>query len=68
MDGTEFEAARAVKIVDHAVPEAEVLGKATEIASALASKAKPALRVLKTGMYPRALEALALEMSSVPSS
>lgn len=67
--GTRYtaEAALARKIVDHAVPESEVLPKAIEIAAALASKAAPAMRALKTGMYPRALEALALDMRSVPA-
>jgi enoyl-CoA hydratase/carnithine racemase len=62
--GTRYgaEAALAQRIVDHAVPEAEVLSKSIEIAAALAAKADPAMRVLKRGMYPRTLEALASEM------
>jgi len=65
--GTRYtaEAALARRIVDHAVDEAEVLPRAIGIAAELASKADPAMRTLKTGMYPRALEALALPMSAV---
>jgi enoyl-CoA hydratase/carnithine racemase len=67
--GTRYtaEAALQQKIVDHALPESEVLPKAIEIAAALASKANPAMGLLKTGMYSRAVEALALPMDSVPS-
>ncbi len=59
--GTRYsaEAAKAQKIVDHAVPEAEVVPRAIEIAAALASKANPAMKQLKSGMYTRTLEALA---------
>ena len=62
--GTRYtaEMALAKQIVDHAVPEAEVLTKSIEIAAALASKADPAMRTLKQGLYPHVLEALAGEM------
>ena len=65
--GTRYgaEAALAKRIVDHAVPESELLPRAVAIAAALASKADPAMRLLKTGMYPRALEALSRGMEAV---
>ena len=65
--GTRYSAelAKQKRIVDHAVPEDEVLGKAIEIAAGLAGKADPAMQSLKKGMYPRVLEALALPMSAV---
>lgn len=47
------------RIVDEAVAEAEVLPRAVECAAAFAAKADPAMAVLKRGMYPRVLEALA---------
>jgi Delta3-Delta2-enoyl-CoA isomerase len=58
--GTRYgaEAALAKRIVDQAVPEHELLPRAIELAAGLAAKADPAMRLLKTGMYPRALEAL----------
>ena len=61
--GTRYgaEAALAKRIVDQVVPEGELLPRAIELAAGLASKADPAMRLLKTGMYPRALEALAQE-------
>jgi len=67
--GTRYtaEAALQREIVDHAVPESEVLPKAIEIAAAWASKANPAMHLLKAGMYARAVEALALPMDSVPT-
>ena len=60
--GTRYGADMAAErgIVDHAVPEAEVLPKAIEIAAGLASKADPAMTALKKGMYPHTLESLAL--------
>jgi len=65
--GTRYsaESARDRRIVDHAVPEADVLPKAIEIAAAYASKADPVMHVLKKGMYPHTLEALALSMDSI---
>lgn len=65
--GTRYDAdaALARRIVDQAVPEAELLPRAIEIAAGLAAKADPAMRALKRGMYPRALEALALGMDAV---
>jgi len=62
--GTRYPAEAALdrRIVDHAVPESEVLPRSIEIAAALASKADPAMKILKRGMYTRTLEALASEM------
>lgn len=58
--GTRFtaEAAREMKIVDHAVPETDVVPRAIEIAAALAAKANPVMQQLKAGMYPGTLAAL----------
>lgn len=63
--GTRYtaEAALEKQIVDHAVPESEVLPRAIEIAASLASKADPAMHLLKKGMYPQTLEALGQPMS-----
>ncbi len=60
--GTRYcaEDALAKQIIDYAVPEADVVPKAIEIAAGLASKADPAMHLLKKGMYPQTLEALAL--------
>jgi len=65
--GTRYtaDAALAQQIIDHAVPEAEVLPKSIEIASRLASKADPAMHALKKGMYPHALQALAGSMDGI---
>jgi len=52
------ESAEEKGIVDHAVPEADVLSKAIEIAEGLASKANPIMQQLKTGIYSQTLEAL----------
>ena len=62
--GTRYTADMALGrgIVDYAVPDADVVSKACEIAETYAAKADPAMRVLKQGMYPHTLEALALEM------
>jgi enoyl-CoA hydratase/carnithine racemase len=62
--GTRYTAETAIekRIVDYAVPEDEVLSKSIEIAAALAAKADPIMRDLKTGMYGRVLEALAIKM------
>ena len=54
------------RIVDRALPEDEVLPAAIALAAEFAGKAKPAMRTLKEGMYPRVLGALAQPMSSVP--
>ncbi len=61
--GTRYSAETALpkRIIDHAVPESEVLSKSVEIAAGLAAKADPAMRALKQGMYPRVLEALSEE-------
>ncbi len=62
--GTRYggELALSRKIVDEAVPEDEVLPRAIAIAAQWAPKADPAMAVLKRGMYPRALEALATKL------
>ena len=52
------EAALAKRIVDQVASENELLSRAIALAASLAAKADPAMRLLKTGMYPRALEAL----------
>ena len=66
--GTRYtaETALAQGIIDHAEAEENVLSKAVEIAASLAGKADPAMHLLKKGMYPKTLEALALSMDSVP--
>ena len=46
------------RIVDHALPEEEVLPKAVQRAAELAGKADPVMSVLKRGMYQQTLEAL----------
>jgi len=65
--GTRYgaEAALAKRIVDHAVPESELLPRAIALAAGLTSKADPAMRLLKTGMYPRELEAMSRGMEAV---
>ncbi len=65
--GTRYTAEMALerRIVDHAVPDEEVLPKSIEIAGALASKADPAMRALKKGLYPHVLDALAQSMDAV---
>ena len=65
--GTRYdaEAALAKRIVDHAVAESELLPRAIALAAGFASKADPAMRLLKKGMYPRALEALTRGMEAV---
>ena len=62
--GTRYggELALSRKIVDAAVPEDEVLPRAIAIAAQWAPKADPSMAVLKRGMYPRALEALATKL------
>jgi len=52
------EAALERCIVDHALPEEEVLPKAVQLAAELADKADPVMSVLKRGMYQQTLEAL----------
>jgi enoyl-CoA hydratase/carnithine racemase len=63
--GTRYpaELARQRSIVDHAVGEAEVVGRAVEIAAGLAAKADPAMGRLKRDMYSGVLEALARDLS-----
>ncbi|MAG33292.1 MAG: enoyl-CoA hydratase [Deltaproteobacteria bacterium] len=67
--GTRYTAGAALerRIVDHAVPEEEVIPKSIEIAAHLASKADPAMHLLKKGMYPHVLTALAGSMETVPT-
>ena len=52
------EDALAAQIVDHALPEEQVLPRAIEIAAGLAGKAHPAMRALKHGLYRGVLEAM----------
>ena len=59
------EEALAARIVDAVAPEGEVVSRAIAIAEPLAAKAKPAMGVLKKGMYERALAALALPLASL---
>jgi enoyl-CoA hydratase/carnithine racemase len=68
--GTRYtaEMALAKRIVDHALPEADVLPKSIEIAAALASKADPAMQALKKGLYPHVLVALAGTMDGAGSA
>ena len=68
--GTRYtaEVAKEQKIIDQAIPESDLLPKAIEIAAAYAPKANPVMRHLKAGMYPRTLEALGLEMDSIPAA
>jgi enoyl-CoA hydratase/carnithine racemase len=68
--GTRYtaEVAKEQKIIDQAIPESDLLPKAIEIAAAYAPKANPVMRQLKAGMYPRTLEALGLEMDSIPAA
>lgn len=58
--GTRYTAETALpsRIIDHALPEQDVLSKSIEIAAARAGKADPAMRALKTGMVPQTLKAL----------
>lgn len=58
--GTE---AAAAGIVNRALPEAELLGEAIELAASLASKAKPVMRRLKAEQYPHVLAALAAPLA-----
>ena len=61
--GTRYGAEHALerRIVDHAVPESEVLPRATAIAAELAAKADPVLTTLKSGLYREVLDALRAE-------
>ena len=65
--GTRYtaEVARERRIVDHAVGEDEVLPRAIEIAAGFAAKADPAMTLLKKGLYPGTLEALAMPMDAM---
>jgi enoyl-CoA hydratase/carnithine racemase len=50
--------AQAAGIVEQALPEAELLPRAIELASGLAGKANPAMKRLKSDLYPHVLAAL----------
>ena len=50
--------AKAAGIVEEALPEAELLPRALEIASGLAAKAHPVMKRLKGDLYPHVLAAL----------
>jgi enoyl-CoA hydratase/carnithine racemase len=65
--GTRYPAELALerRIVDHAVPEEEVVGRAVELAAVFAAKADPAMQALKQGLYPHALEALGRSMDAI---
>jgi len=65
--GTRYgaEEALAKRIVDRAVDESALLPTAIGIAQALAAKADPAMRLLKRGMYPETLAALARGMDAI---
>ncbi|MFO0689379.1 MAG: enoyl-CoA hydratase/isomerase family protein [Myxococcota bacterium] len=68
--GTRYDAetALAKRIVDRAVDEGALLPTAIGIAQGLAAKADPAMRLLKRGMYPETLAALARGMDSIEGS
>jgi enoyl-CoA hydratase/carnithine racemase len=50
--------AQAAGIVEQALPEAELLPRAIELASGLAAKAHPVMKRLKSDLYPHVLAAL----------
>ena len=50
--------AKAAGIVEEALPEAELLPRALEVASGLAAKAHPVMKRLKADLYPHVLAAL----------
>ena len=52
------EEAVGLRIVDHAVPEDEVLSRAVAIAAQFTDKAHPVMTTLKRGLYARTLEAI----------
>lgn len=62
--GTRYGGALALhrRIVDDLAPESDVLPRAIARAAEFAAKADPAMSVLKRGMYPRVLEALAKKL------
>ena len=62
--GTRYPAplAREKRIVDAVAPEAEVVARAVALAAPWASKAHPAMRALKQGMYGPVLEALTADL------
>jgi enoyl-CoA hydratase/carnithine racemase len=54
--------AKAAGIVEEALPEAELLPRALEIAGSLAGKAHPVMKRLKADLYPHVLAALQRQM------
>ncbi|MFI5898048.1 enoyl-CoA hydratase/isomerase family protein [Actinoplanes sp. NPDC051513] len=56
------------QIVDEALPESEVRGRAIALAQQHASKAGPALQTIKTRMYASVLAALNAESGNAPDS
>jgi enoyl-CoA hydratase/carnithine racemase len=58
------EDARVGRIVEEALPEAEVLPRALAIAAALAAKAHPVMSELKRGLYAPVLEAMQAKLGS----
>lgn len=62
--GTRYGAELALerRIVDHALPESEVLPRATAIAAERAAKADPVMTRLKTDLYRDVLEALRAQL------
>jgi Delta3-Delta2-enoyl-CoA isomerase len=65
--GTRYgaEEAKAKRIVDEVADEAFLLHRAIELAGHFASKADPAMRLLKRGMYPQTLAALSQGMDAL---
>ncbi len=57
--------ALAAGIVDHAVPEAEVLPHALSLATPLVGKAHPVMQRLKSEAYPEVIEALRFRMENI---
>lgn len=67
--GTRHDAELALekRIVDEIASEPELLSRAIARAAGLASKASPAMRLLKQGMYPEVLAALGRGMDALPA-
>ena len=68
--GTRYgaEEAKAKRIVDEVADEAFLLHRAIELAARFAAKADPAMRLLKRGMYPETLAALASGMEALSTA
>lgn len=66
VSGTRYggELAAAKGIVDRALPEGELLGSAIAQAAALAGNAHPVMSRLKSDLYPKVLDALALPLGA----